>query len=103
MRNLKDIGWLVQTINTERENLRQRFESGKETADENTFNDGRDWALVFVLRLIDNLDELEVLSQEWIDKNVVHVRGLGDIIEAEAVENLLVPKQELPVDGGVTE
>ena len=39
----------------------------------------------------------EVLSQEWIDKNVVHVRGLGDIFEAETVENLLVPKQGLPV------
>ena len=39
--------------------------------------------------------ELEVLSQEWIDNNVVHVRGLGDIIEAAAVENLLVPKKEV--------
>ena len=58
--------------------------------------------LLIAIGMIDQLDELEVLSQEWIDKNVVHVRGLGDIIEAEAVENLLVPKQELPV-GGVTE
>ena len=48
----------------------------------------------YVLNIIDQLDEPEVLSQEWIDKNVVHVRGLGDIIEAEAVKNLLVPKQK---------
>lgn len=60
-RNLKsneeDIEWLVQTISTERDNLRQRFESGKETADESAFNDGRDWALLFVLRLIEHMGE----------------------------------------------
>lgn len=50
-----------------------------------------------VMELIDQLGEPEVLSQEWIDNNVVHIRGLGDIFEAETVENLLVPKQELPV------
>lgn len=50
-----------------------------------------------VLNLINQLDEPEVLSQEWIDNNVVHIRGLGDIFEAETVENLLVPKQKLPV------
>ena len=47
-----------------------------------------------VLGILSQLDELGVLSHEWMDKYVVHVRGLGDIIEAEAVENLLVPKQE---------
>ena len=46
---------------------------------------------------VNQLDELEALSQEWIDKNVVYVRGLGDIFEAVAVESLLVPKKELPV------
>ena len=89
----KDIEWLVHTINAERNSLRQRFESGKETADESAFNNGREQALMFVSRLLEHLDEPEVLSQEWIDKNVVHVRGLGDIIEAEVIENLLVPKQ----------
>lgn len=48
----------------------------------------------YVLNIIDQLDEPEVLSQEWIDNNVVYVRGLGDIIEAEGVENLLVPNQK---------
>ena len=52
----KDIDWLVETINTERASLRQRFESGKETADESAFNDGRDWALLLVLKLIERLD-----------------------------------------------
>lgn len=50
-----------------------------------------------VLNIIDQLNEPEVLSQEWVDNNVVHVRGLGDIIEAEAVENIIVPNQGLPV------
>lgn len=50
------------------------------------------WMLDRVNELLSQLDETEVLSQEWIDKNVVHVRGLGDIIEAESVENLFVPK-----------
>lgn len=49
----KDNEWLAQTINTERDNLRQRFESGKESADESAFNDGKDRALAFVLRLIE--------------------------------------------------
>lgn len=47
------------------------------------------------IRIIKSYQNQETLSQEWIDKNVVHVRGLGDVIEAEAVENLLVPKQEV--------
>ena len=50
-----------------------------------------------VLNIIDQLNEPEVLSQEWVDNNVVHVRGLGDIIEAESVENIIVPNKELPV------
>ena len=46
---------------------------------------------------VKELDEPEALSKEWVNNNVVHVRGLGDIFEAETVENLLVPKQGLPV------
>ena len=68
MKMKKDIEWLVQTINTERESLRQRFESGKETVDEAAFNDGRDWALEFVLRLIDNLEQdLPVIPKHVTD------------------------------------
>lgn len=53
--------------------------------------------LVDIFPLIHQLEKPEVLSQEWIDNNVVHVRGLGDIFEAETVGNLLPPEQELPV------
>ena len=50
-----------------------------------------------IYELINQLDKLEVLSQEWIDEKAIHIRGLGNIIEGETIKNLLVPKQELPV------
>lgn len=55
----------------------------------------------YVLNIIDQLDAPEVLTQEWIDKNVVHVRGLGDIVEAEAVESIIVPKQEITYEDAI--
>lgn len=60
----KDIEWLVQMINAERETLRQRIETGRGTPNENTFNEGRDRAFAYVLRMIQHLDKPEVLSQE---------------------------------------
>lgn len=48
-------------------------------------------------QLRNELDNQEVLSQEWIDKNVIHIRGFGDIFKAEDVEGILVPKQESEV------
>lgn len=93
----KDVEWLKNKIRSERECLALSLSKGQETMREYNFNNGKHGALVDVLTLIDQLDEPEVLSQEWIDKNVVHVRGLGDIFEAVAVESLLVQKQELPV------
>ena len=50
-----------------------------------------------IYELINQLDKLEVLSQEWIDEKAIHIRGLGNIIEEETIKNLLVPKPELPV------
>lgn len=61
-------------------------------------------ALTFAKGVINQLDEPEVLSQEWVDENVVEgdFRGeqqfwYGRFIEEEKVRSLLVPKQELPV------
>ena len=50
-----------------------------------------------ILDIICQLDEPKVLSQEWIDNNVIHIRGLGDVLKAEDVEGILIPNQELPV------
>lgn len=97
----KDIKWLVQSVNTERESLRQRFESREETPDENAFNDGRDWALLLVLRLIDHLDEPEVLSQKWIDEhkesriNNLRKRTTSDVVPVDDLQNLIIPKHEI--------
>jgi len=56
---------------------------------------------VNLFALIDQLDEAETLSLDWIDENVVEgdFRGeqqfwYGRFIEEEKVRNLLVPKQE---------
>ena len=52
--------------------------------------------------LINQLDEPEVLSQKWIDKNKTSIdRKLDGTpiykVREELLQNLLVPKQELPV------
>lgn len=45
----------------------------------------------YVLSIIDQLDEPEVLSQLSIDNDGVHVRNLGETFEVVPVENLLAP------------
>lgn len=60
----KDIKWLVQMIKDERDILRQRFESGKGTPNQITFDEGRDWTLAHVLRMMYYPDKLEELSKE---------------------------------------
>ena len=43
---------------------------------------------------LNQLDEPEVLSQEWIDKNKFEVNGWNEAVHVEDLQNLLVPKQE---------
>lgn len=45
----------------------------------------------YVLSIIDQLDEPEVLSQLSIDNDGVHVRNLGETFEVVPVESLLAP------------
>jgi hypothetical protein len=85
----KDIEWLKEEIGTEMIQL--------EPNRTERWSDVKYQTLRSVAQKIYQLDEPEVLSQEWIDKSAVHVRGLGDFLEVIAVESLLVPKQELPV------
>ena len=54
-------------------------------------------AITYILSIIDQLDESEVLSQLSIDNNGVHVRNLKETFEVVPVENLFALKQELPV------
>lgn len=67
------------------------------------FNAGVQDALEYVQELINQLDEPETLSQEWIDENKVarinNVRKMttSDVVAVEKLQNLLVPKQDKPV------
>lgn len=83
----KDIEWLKKEIATEMIEL--------EPNRKEKWSDIKYQTLRSVAQKIHQLDEPEVLSQEWLDDNVVHVRGLGDIFEAVAVESLLVPEKEI--------
>lgn len=83
----KDLNWLKKEIATEITEL--------EPNRKEKWSDVKYQTLRSVAQKIHQLDEPEVLSQEWLDDNVVHVRGLGDIFEAVAVESLLVPEKEI--------
>ena len=56
-----------------------------------------------ILDIIHELDEPEVLSQEWIDEHkVARISNLrkmtmSDVVPVDELQDLLVPKQELPV------
>ena len=93
----KDIEWLVQMIDSERESLRKRFESGKGTHNETTFNEGMGWALSKVLKMIYQLDKPEALSQEWIRNNQER-KGVHFFVNVTKLQNLVVPKQEITFD-----
>ena len=67
----KDIEWLVKMINEELDILQQRLVSGKGTPNQNTFDEGRGWALNHVLRMMYYPDKLEELSKELPVKVVV--------------------------------
>ena len=49
-----------------------------------------------ILDIIDQLDEPEVLSQEWIRNNQER-KGVHFFVNVTKLQNLIVPKQELPV------
>lgn len=83
----KNIEWLKKEIAKEMSKL----EHNRNKKD----GDLKYQTLRSVAEKIYQLDELEVLSEEWVDKNVIHIRGFGDIFKAEVIENLLVPKQEI--------
>ena len=88
----KDIEWLKQEIGTE---MIQLEPNRKER-----WSDVKYQTLRNVAQKIDQLDEPEVLSQEWIDDHkVARINNLrkmttDDVVSVKDLENLLVPKQE---------
>lgn len=92
----KDIEWLKDKIFLRRKYLAKLLLEGEES----TFTERELKTLKGVLGLIDQLDEPEVLSQEWISDNAVvgqYPIGIGHVVPAYKLQSLLVPKQGLPV------
>lgn len=57
-------------------------------------------SVMSIYDLIDQLDEPEVLSQEWIDNNSINASSDGvteEYVHVDDLEKLIIPKQELPV------
>ena len=88
----KDIEWVREQIKEERNLLNDtRYE--KEVDDLTT---GILLGLKKALNIINQLDEPEVLSQEWIRNNQER-KGVHFFVNVTKLQNLLVPKQELPI------
>src|SRR5699024_7463044 len=87
----KDIQWLKREIHKELESW-HGVEGG---IDGDGINE--------IMLLINQLDEPETLSEDWIQEHSynVHLLGTPDVttvaVPREDLQNLLVPKQELPV------
>ena len=84
----KDIGWAKKEI--------------KELMTEESQNYPHDEMVEkeMVLGILNQLDEPEVLSQDWIDENSSYASFDGiteEYIHVDDLKELLVPKQELPV------
>ena len=90
---MKDIEWLKNEVKSL---FDEAYESGKMEYYESEESIHR------INSLIDQLDEPETLSQEWIDENkVARINNLrkmttSDVVPVEKLKNLLVPKQDKP-------
>lgn len=99
----KDIQWLKEEVLKLQNNGDAKT---NQTEEEREIGRLQKWAwnncVDRVYELIDQLDEPEILSQEWIDKHAhaVAYDGMPDdteVVYVDDLQNLLVPKQELPV------
>ena len=91
----KDKEWLKDKIKDEEYNLKYVYDNYVPYENVLIADD--------VYDLIDQLDEPEILSLEWIDENKVaridNLRKMStsDVVTVEKLKNLLVPKQDKPV------
>lgn len=88
----KGIEWLKKEIATE---MIQLEPNRKER-----WSDVRYQTLRSVAQKLDQLDELEVLSYEWIDSNSVNASSDGvteEYVHVDDLENLIIPKEESEV------
>ena len=88
----KGIEWLKKEIATE---MIQLEPNRKER-----WSDVKYQTLRSVAQKLDQLDELEVLSYEWIDSNSVNASSDGvteEYVHVDDLENLIIPKEESEV------
>ena len=91
----KGIEWLKEKIKDEEHDLKYVYDNYVPYEKVLIADDVHD--------LIDQLDELETLSKEWIDENkVARINDLrkmttSDVVPVEKLKNLLVPKQDKQV------
>lgn len=86
----KDIEWLKKEISTEMIEL--------EPNRKERWSDVKYQTLRDVAQKIYQLDEPEILSQEWVDEHMYYVEDRGSsMVYVSDLQNLLVPKKELPV------
>lgn len=95
----KDVEWLRERIETLRDIDRRAIEKSGMNSEMRHYFYGSWTAIEEALGLLDQLDEPEVLSQEWIDEHAVAVAydGMPDqteIVYVDDLQSLLVPKQE---------
>lgn len=91
----KDIEWLKKEFD-------EVVEFRKQSNPSSSWGMGSNAVLKYIKEdfknLINELDEPEVLSQEWIEGNTTPVDDEGRLyIWKRDLENLIIPKQELPV------
>ena len=95
----KDIEWLKDKIRAERDGIVLSLGEGQETMREFIVNNSKHGVIIDVLRLIDQLDEPEVLTQEWIDEHSVAVSydeipDQVEVVYVDDLEKLINPKEE---------
>ena len=99
----KDIEWLSQWIEEYENEVIKVIEKRKDEKDEvdgfiTTLSRGKQSAIKRIKQKINQLDEPEVLSEDWIEEHhYIRMDPDNPFVYVKDLQNLLVPKQELPV------
>src|SRR5699024_2293144 len=96
----KDLNWFKEKLELLKEIDRKMWEKSEPNSKNQSHFNGSMATIDKVLDFLSQLDEPEVLSQEWLDENKSSWTKLkidGYYIPVEKLQNLLVPKQDVPV------
>ena len=93
----KDLNWFKEKLELLKEIDRKMWEKSEPNSKNQSHFNGSMATIDKVLDFLSQLDEPEVLSQEWLDENKSSWTKLkidGYYIQVEKLQNLLVPKQD---------